>query len=385
MFNQTITAVLICAVCASCQQSPKDEYATPERVYTIEIYDSLQLQHSGMLLLSDYEDTKQMYLLYDYFGGDIIIANSKSEIIHQFNYKGDGKIGYNEIRGLSFLGANKIIAYGAYRYYIYEINGNFVASEDIFDKKLLVNPLYDFKAPHFYAPDSTLWLLVRGSTEDYGSPLYASFADAVNWISIYQPATQKIQTGVTIPSGSIYQKYYYYHIIPQIALNKEDGQVAVLYPAEARAYVYNLPALDLIQSVTLSSEYFIQPKGLPFSNDEDRMRINAFQEAQRAARYTTLQYLGNGMFMAYYRAGLPEERIVKDEKTYVETGLETYRNGYIQIFNEKGLYCQDIKLPAPTSGLYIATSMEHVVLAAETPEETAISKYYLARLTPVTN
>lgn len=374
--------IILCAGLQSCnsdtEQNIRDEIS--DQKYELIIYDSLTIESNSILFLSDYQPIKKWYLFYDYFKGSIFIIDDKGTQVSIFNYKGDGSIGYNELRGLSFLGEDKIIAYGPWRYYIYKVNGEFIESSDIAGKSLLVNPQYDFKAHYFTTQDSTISFIIKGSQEYYGDALELSFYKKINWATTYYPVSEKVTSGVSLTSNSPYLDGFFYKSSPQFSLDKDNNKLFVLYPMDPTAYVYNLPDLSLFSTIPLKPDFFPQAKGVPFSNNKEKMKEESFKEAQLSGEYMAIQALNGNKFITYYRSGLPSDMIAIDMSSYLNMDLDSKRDYYIQILNENGKLSKDIKLPDIAKGLCIATSLDHVVLLADVPEELGVSTYLIARL-----
>jgi|GEM_PF-5230763 len=352
-------------------------------VCELEIYDSLIIRSNSLLFLSDYLSEKKWYLLYDYFNGDLIIVNRKGRTEYQFNRKGGGRQEYGEVRGVSFLGPDKVIVYGMFHYFIYSVTGDFIESEDIADKAVLVNPLYDFKAPHFFDADSSLHLIVKGSSGNHGSALRAEFYANMQWISIYNIEEGSLWEGVPYESNSPYIKNYLGKPAPQISIDKQKEFLFVLFPYDPHVYLYQLHNLDLIKKINLAPSFFPWNSGVPFSNNVQRIKEESFGKEQLSGIYLTIQVLDDGGFLTAYMSQLPESLLVDDEIEYFQGGLQAFRDHYLQLFKSGEKLCRDLPLPEYAKALSIATASDHIVLLAQTPEEQAYTKYYLTRISRV--
>lgn len=373
---------IVCFGIISCHFEKKQNSSeNKSSEYQLVIYDSLIVENNSFLFLSDYDPIKGHYLFYDYFTGDILIKDKSGKFVSTLNYKGDGNTEYGELRGLSFFGQDKIIGYSAWNYYIFWIQGGFVQGGSIMDKSILVNPDYDFKAHHFISVDSTLYLLIKGSSTVDGNVFTKEFYRNIKWVSIYNPALEQSTSGVSIPTGSIYATKFYYNASPHFALDTFNRKLIVLYPFEPIAYIYDLPSLTLTETIPLKPDFFAQAKGVPFSSDSQKMKDDGFVQAQISGEYMAVQSLGEDMFLTYYYSGLPYDNIAKDMSTYMSNDLHNKRGKYLQIFHANKKKSKDIKLPEGIQGLSIATRLDHIVLQADISEELSFSKYYICKLT----
>lgn len=364
--------------CVSKEKESGDKQYTSELI----VYDSLDISFLGTLQVSDFSESRETYLGFD-FQLNTILEFDQNGLISTFKPI-EGPNNYGErLYGLGYFSDTLKVVLSQKGFFFYSSTWKLVKRLVAHDSKYTsVNSQFRLLK---YVDETRNAVLALGEESPSEIGIFVEEKEYYNrkqHFSLVDVASDSFKSFINYPHESIYRKgdIWYPQNSALFDFDSESKVLYVLFEIEPRIYRYKLnwDRVTIIDSISTLPENMQPPMSAPFGQAIDELKSLA------VSGYYTNIFVKNDTIIAEYQKGINEVSYGVSSVAEFSQLYSNLQRRFLQIFVNGKKVSSDIEIPNRFMSIAYADGLNRILLydnSAVTGEKDSFQRFYYAKIT----